>query len=147
MGVGGAEHAPSETLVCLQPLVPTNGEQETQGAGSERLVEGDYSPGVSPDRTTIVCIQNGAFTGNVYIIFTHVHSEPASPDAVTALIVKLGTGYGGGDMQSGLSACTSQPPQAARLHAQKAVAVQLLPAALSVTDRGRGAPAQSHNRS
>ena len=91
--MGGAEQAPPETPVHLQPLVPTNGEQKTQGAGPERLVEGDCSPGVSPDRTTIVCIQNGAFTGNVYIIFTHVHSEPASPDAITALIAKRGTGW------------------------------------------------------
>lgn len=131
--MGGAEQAPPETPVHLQPLVPTNGEYKTQGTGPERLVEGDCSPGVSPDRTTTVCIQNGAFTGNLYIIFTHVHSEPASLDAVTALIAKQGTGCGGGDTWSGLSACASQPPRVARLHAQKAAAMQPLPAALSVT--------------
>ena len=129
--MGGAEQAPPETPVHLQPPVPMNGEYKTQDTGPERLVEGDCSPGVSPDRTTTVCIQNGAFTGNVYIIFTHVHSEPASLDAVTALIAKQGTGCGGGDTWSGLSTCASQPPWVACLQAQKAAAMQPLPEALS----------------
>lgn len=81
--------------------------------GGER--KGGCSPAVSPDRNTAVCVQNGAFTGNVHVTLTRVHSEPASPDAITALTAERGTGCRGG---CGLGSAWSSQPSSCSLHTQ-----------------------------
>ena len=119
-GVSGARwqsrHPQKQLWVCsLRSPRAVSTRPRAREQGGER--EGDCSPAVSPDRNTTVCVQNGAFTGNVHVTLTRMHSEPASPESRCHHRTYCGMRYwvwGG----RGLGSAWSSRPPGCSLHAQ-----------------------------
>lgn len=141
-GGGGREQSmhPQKRL-CVSSLWSPQMVSKRPREQDQRLVEGDCSQEVSQTEPPSYAFQNGAFTGNIYIIFTHVHSEPVKSRCRHCTYCK--TRYW---MWRGRHAVWPKRPVPAApgcSHDASSGCAAPSPAALSVMG-GRGAPAQSH---